>query len=122
LFLFVFIYYNNEILGQDNLSMQDDYYNATIMSPQSYAFTQYGNHTPELARGEVSVRIPLYTYKDRNFEIPIEYQSKWNFSSKISYDPSSIKLDGVLFPQNTSPFYLVSQKLYQNELHSYQYT
>jgi len=72
LFLFVFIYYNNEILGQDNLSMQDDYYNATIMSPQSYAFTQYGNHTPELARGEVSLKIPLYTYKDRNFEIPIE--------------------------------------------------
>lgn len=52
LFLFVFIYYNNEIFGQDYLSIQDNYCNATIMSPQSYTFTQYGNHTPELAREE----------------------------------------------------------------------
>lgn len=41
------------------------------LSPQAWSFMRYGGDTPNLYTGTVNVSIPLYTYKDIDFEIPI---------------------------------------------------
>jgi len=40
-------------------------------SPQSSDFIKYGNTPVNLFTGETNVQIPIYTYKDRDFTIPI---------------------------------------------------
>lgn len=39
--------------------------------PQVWNFIKYGGQTPDLYTGTVRVEIPIYTYKDPDFEIPI---------------------------------------------------
>lgn len=39
--------------------------------PQVWSFIKYGGDSPDLYTGTVRQNIPLYTYKDRDFEIPI---------------------------------------------------
>lgn len=42
-----------------------------IPMPQVWSFMKYGKHTPNLYTGTVTESIPIYTYKDPDFEIPI---------------------------------------------------
>ncbi len=44
---------------------------AQPLSPQAWSFMHYGSDTPNLYTGTVNMSIPLYTYKDADFEIPI---------------------------------------------------
>jgi YD repeat-containing protein len=39
--------------------------------PQVWSFIKYGGQTPDLYTGTVRVEIPIYTYKDPDFELPI---------------------------------------------------
>ena len=39
--------------------------------PQVWSFIKYGSQTPDLYTGTVRAEIPIYTYKDPDFEIPI---------------------------------------------------
>ena len=41
------------------------------LSPQTYEFVKYGNTPVNLYSGEINVTIPIYTYKDQDFTIPI---------------------------------------------------
>lgn len=52
---------NKQIPGQINL-----------LSPQTYEFMQYGNTPVSLFTGRVDINVPVYTYKDNDFEIPIQ--------------------------------------------------
>lgn len=49
----------------------------TIQTPQTQSFVRYGNNPVNLYTGMTGVSIPIYTYKDNDFEIPIslEYAS-----------------------------------------------
>ena len=51
--------------------------NETIQTPQTQSFVRYGNNPVNLYTGTTGVSIPVYTYKDNDFEIPIslEYAS-----------------------------------------------
>lgn len=40
-------------------------------APQAWSFTRYGNAVNNMYTGTVSVQIPVYTYKDKDFEIPV---------------------------------------------------
>lgn len=42
-----------------------------IPDPQVWSFIKYGGSQPNLYTGTVSVSIPVYTYKDKDFTIPI---------------------------------------------------
>jgi len=48
------------------------------ISPQAYQFAQYGNTPIKHSVGELDLSIPLYTYKDRDFEIPLILQYAGN--------------------------------------------
>jgi len=41
------------------------------LSPQTYDFIKYGNTNIGYFTGETNVKIPIYTYKDDDFELPI---------------------------------------------------
>ena len=47
-------------------------------TPQTYAFIRYGSNPVDLHTGSASVTIPVYTYKDNDFELPISV----NYSSQ----------------------------------------
>ncbi|MBX3241949.1 MAG: hypothetical protein KIT80_13255 [Chitinophagaceae bacterium] len=57
--------------GHEILEKQDLLFKANLMSPQSFSFNKYGGHQMSLSTGQVNVQVPVYTYKDNNFEIPI---------------------------------------------------
>ena len=40
-------------------------------APDVWQFIKYGNHQPSLYTGTVNVSIPIYTYEDKDFRIPI---------------------------------------------------
>lgn len=42
-----------------------------FMAPDVWSFMKYGNDNPSLYTGTVKVDIPIYTYRDNNFEIPV---------------------------------------------------
>lgn len=48
------------------------------LSPQAYEFARYGNIPAKHFVGEVDFSVPLYTYKDRDFTIPITLQYNGN--------------------------------------------
>lgn len=58
------------------------------LSPQTYDFIQYGMTPVSHFTGEVNVQVPIYTYKDRDFEIPIFLG--YNSSGFIPYKRESI--------------------------------
>ena len=42
------------------------------IAPDAWSFMKYGGYTaPDLYTGTLHLSIPLYTYKDRDFEIPL---------------------------------------------------
>lgn len=42
-----------------------------LSTPQTYDFMRYGNAPVNFNTGEINLSIPIYTYKDNDFEIPI---------------------------------------------------
>ena len=60
-----------------------------IPSAQTWEFIKYGNAKANLHTGMVSVSVPFYTYKDKDFEIPISF----DYASD-GYKPNS--LSGIL--------------------------
>lgn len=42
-----------------------------ISSPQVWSFMKYGGNTPNLYTGTVSASIPVYTYRDDDFTVPV---------------------------------------------------
>jgi hypothetical protein len=42
-----------------------------ILSPQAYEMVKYGNTPVSHYTGETNLRIPVYTYKDNDFELPV---------------------------------------------------
>ena len=54
-------------------------YNANIRpSVQAYEMTKYGNLTPSLYTGTFQYSLPLYTYNDPDFEIPVSLEYSFN--------------------------------------------
>lgn len=53
-----------------NISLAYDQMNAAP-PPETWMFMKYGGQRPNLYTGTVQVTIPLYNYKDKDFEIPI---------------------------------------------------
>jgi hypothetical protein len=51
--------------------MAQDDYPLNIPSPQTYSWIQYRNTPVSLYNGEIDLNIPVYTYKDNDFELPI---------------------------------------------------
>lgn len=55
-----------------DLSAQSKYMDQYMMpDPQTWGMIKYGGQTPDLYTGTVRAEIPVYTYKDPDFEIPI---------------------------------------------------
>ena len=58
--MLVLIY--QEIMSQENI---------ILPSPQTYSFVQYGDVPVNHFTGEASFTVPIYTYEDRDFKIPV---------------------------------------------------
>ena len=54
-----------------------------VPSSQSYELSRYGNVLPSLYTGAMSYEVPLYTYSDPDFSIPISIQYNYD-----GYKPS----------------------------------
>jgi len=52
-------------------------------SPEAQAFTQYGNVDVGLYNGTPNIQVPIYVYKGRELDLPIN----------LTYDASGIKVD-----------------------------
>ncbi|MBS1750630.1 MAG: RHS repeat protein [Bacteroidetes bacterium] len=55
----------------DLLAKQDPYFNTSSLSPQTFSFIKQGSHEMNLFNGQVLFQIPIYFYKDKDFNIPI---------------------------------------------------
>jgi YD repeat-containing protein len=66
------------------LSMEKQNKEVTIPNSQSYNIIKYGNVGANLYTGTVNYNLPVYTYKDKDFEIPISL----SYSSN-GYRPNS---------------------------------
>ena len=59
------------ILAASNAIAQQPPAEPTFAAPDAWSFMKYGGQLPSLYTGTVSVNIPVYVYKDRDFEIPV---------------------------------------------------
>ncbi len=57
--------------GHEVLQKQDFNFGGNLMSPQAFSFTKYGGHKVSLSTGQIWVDIPIYSYNDNNFNIPV---------------------------------------------------
>lgn len=48
------------------------YNNMGVPAPETWIFMKYGAQKPNLYTGTVNANIPIYNYKDKDFEIPLE--------------------------------------------------
>lgn len=58
-------------------------------TPEIWSFMKYGNIKPQLYSGTVAVSIPIYTYKDPDFEIPIALNYASNGYTPNNQAPST---------------------------------
>lgn len=56
----------SQVFSQTNF-----YSDETIVTPQTWSFMKYGNSPVNLYTGNISVTIPIYTYHDNDFDLPI---------------------------------------------------
>ncbi|MDR0961940.1 MAG: hypothetical protein LBM62_05205, partial [Mediterranea sp.] len=65
------------LLPNKSYAQYEDNGHFTIPSPQVWNFMRYGNNQASLYTGRVPVSIPIYTYEDKDFTLPIsmEYAS-----------------------------------------------
>jgi hypothetical protein len=57
--------------GQDIIAGQFGVPSVNFLSPQTYEFVKYGNLPVTHFNGEADVSIPVYTYSDQDFKLPI---------------------------------------------------
>jgi YD repeat-containing protein len=62
---------NIVLLSNITIYAQEVDFRPNFVSPQSYNIIKYGNVPVNYANGESNVTIPLYKYKDNDFELPI---------------------------------------------------
>lgn len=65
--------------------------NPQPQSPQASEMTRYGTHNVNLYTGRVSISIPIGTYKDTDFEIPVSLNYSYN-GFKANEQPSEAGL------------------------------
>ena len=73
-FTLVILFFVSQIsYGQSDFSAINGQFNPSIhpLSPQAADFVQYGNTRASYFTGGVDLKIPLYTYKDNDFELPV---------------------------------------------------
>lgn len=56
--------------SDEDTNKNRDNMNLTV-NPQIWKFQQYGHHSSALYTGTLNLKIPVYTYKDPDFEIPV---------------------------------------------------
>lgn len=68
------LFASSSLMAQTQATVSFD---ETIQAPQTQDFVRYGNNPVNLCEGTVGISIPVYTYKDNDFEIPLtlEYAS-----------------------------------------------
>lgn len=71
--LFFFVLFFNHANAQ--LALINEF---TPPSAQASQFTKYGKYNPQLYTGTLSLSIPIYTYKDKDFEIPVSLDYSYN--------------------------------------------
>ena len=64
--------------AQETETMADETIFSYSPTPQTWAFIRYGSNPVDQYTGSASVAIPVYTYKDNDFELPISV----NYSSQ----------------------------------------
>jgi hypothetical protein len=69
--LFVISLFSHVSYGQDVAAGQDRRPDLNLLSPQTYDFVKYGSTPVGYFTGETNVKIPIYTYKDKDFELPL---------------------------------------------------
>lgn len=80
LFIFIVLFGSKYSYAQDTDPFS---YNANIRpSAQAFEMTKYGNLTPSLYTGTFQYSLPIYTYKDEDFEIPVSLDYSFNNLSK----------------------------------------
>lgn len=63
--------FNNVLQCQDLVGPQLNRPSVEFLSPQTYEFVKYGNLPVSHFNGEADVKIPIYTYSDKDFTIPL---------------------------------------------------
>lgn len=62
----------NPVLAQDNGVVQTEHSRMNyVPSPQTWAFMKYGNMPVDYYTGTVQVNVPVYEYKDNDFDISV---------------------------------------------------
>jgi YD repeat-containing protein len=72
LLLLLILFFNN---ANAQLALINEF---TPPSAQASQFTKYGKYNPQLYTGTLSLSIPIYTYKDKDFEIPVSLDYSYN--------------------------------------------
>src|SRR5690554_5199367 len=74
IYLAVFVFTFFSVHSQDNghgLLTTQDILGSSLLSPQAFGFTEKGNQKVSLFTGKSGTTIPVYTYQDNDFNIPI---------------------------------------------------
>jgi hypothetical protein len=71
--LIILLFASRFSYGQSDVSGVNGQFSPNIrpLSPQAADFVQYGNAPVSYFTGAVDLRIPLYTYKDNDFQLPV---------------------------------------------------
>lgn len=67
-FILICLYANGQ---QDDNRLSPPLEGYRTPSPDVWRFIKYGNHQPSLYTGTINIGIPIYTYEDNDFRIPI---------------------------------------------------
>lgn len=70
IFTFLF-FFTIMMFGQTNNQFGTINDQVSFLSPQAYEFIQHGKTPVSLFTGQTNLQIPIYTYKDNDFQIPI---------------------------------------------------
>lgn len=69
---FIAVCITNPVLAQDNGVVQTEHSRMNyVPSPQTWAFMKYGNTPVDYYTGTVQVNVPVYEYKDNDFDISV---------------------------------------------------
>ena len=67
----------------------------SLPAPEAAGITQAGNHSVNLYTGRVTVSIPIYTYSDTDFNIPVSLEYNYN-GMRPNEQPSAVGLGWFL--------------------------
>ena len=71
-FIYIFSYITVLILLSSTVKAQNKYNSEYLPpDPQTWGFIKYGGGSPDFYTGSIKTEIPIYVYKDPDFEIPL---------------------------------------------------